>query len=416
MLFTFNYVAYMGGYNFMFSTALYFLGLRWWMLRGKTHNTRNFLTLMMFETLLYFFHLFGLAVFVLSIGALEIHKLVQEKSLKTFAQRSLYYFFSAIPILVLSYYYFILPKMQMQGVIPMAERILHLIVPILLSTISDADYYLLLISTIAFWALFALVGVKYIKTRGGNSQLFYIIIILAICMLLTPATFAGGWVIEPRLQLYIFVIALLYAATFTFSNLQRNIIIIISLSLNFYILTTKYIELPKYGKILASYDQIQEHLPDNINYLSVDISPFTIDYDTNKENLRFAIPNTSGFITAQKTCAAQVNDRSMAEKNSFPVTYYDDKNPNYVLGKARTEYGLGLIPPQVNIAEYEKSTGQKIDYVIIRGSSKHLFHYPPEHQLDENKLYEAFMQEITSHFDISYESGDGMIKIYKAKN
>ena len=169
----------------------------------------------------------------------------------------------------------------------------------------------------------------------------------------------------------------------------------------------------KYNNILKEFATAKNYIPENSVILTVDISPFTIDYASGETNYRVSVPSITGYLTADK-CVAEVANFHAAEANTFPITYREDVNPYLKLGNFRLSNALIYIPPEINIKAYEENTGVKIGYVIIRGKKERMFHYKPEDGLDENALYEKFMGQVNTNFKPIYQSASDLVRVYKA--
>ncbi len=404
-----NYLLYMGGYNFILSLALSFLGISWWLKSGKIQNTKNLIIFTILQITLYFSHIFGAAVFVLAIAALELG----DRGFKNIHKTAAYYFISSIPVMILFYLYSQTPKMPVEGSMGLAEKISYLLIPVLLHTLSKHDYTLIILTGIATWLLLALVLLN--KRKTSSTKLYYLPIIFALALLLTPSSFGGGWIIEPRVELYFFITLLLWLSAYTYSNREKQIIIIVSLALTFFCQYNKFLELPKYSKTIGIFQTEKSYIPDNSTIFSVYLNPMVIDYQTGEENRNEPIPDLNGFLIANKSCIAEVSNRALAEINSFPATYKEQTNPHYKLGKLRNENGLTMMPPDVDIANYEKSTGAKIDYIIIHGRAENLFQYPKEYNLDSKARYEKLMRQVNTGFTLIHQSDDRSLNIYKRK-
>ncbi len=420
LLFVPNAMLSGGGYNFMFGLTLYLFALTWWIKYGNVHNKRNFIKTTALLITLYFFHIFGLGAFCVSVAALEFEKLLREKNITAFLKRSIYYVCAALPVVFMFLIYLTLPKNKVEGVVGFYNRFSHLVFPASLYTISQNDYWVVMLGGIFIWGLvlIALWSKLLHKNQEQNpkqNSMLWVTIFFALAMMFTPATFAGGWVIEPRIELCFFISLILWLATNHFSAPLKYFIITASIFLNIFCLYNKVVMMPVYNEVINTIDDANKRIPANSNVFAVNISPLTVNYNTGEVNYRAAIPDVTGYITARGQCVAEVANYHEGEKNVFPVSYRDEVNQHITLGHFRTINSLMIVPPIVNIANYEKTTGIKIDYISIAGKRENMYHYKPDEKFDENELYNNFMAEVNKGFSLFYESPNHIVRIYKAK-
>jgi len=402
-----NYLLYSGSYSFLLSLVFYIYSLHWFIHNRENLSTKNCFILLFLFTANYLFHLCGFVFFAISIFVILTSE-IKATGFRTYVKRGLFSFLAACPSLAALAQYMSLPKPPISGDASFIERVIYTLFPTTFIT-SNADIYLMYFITISLALL--LFYICTLKQRTNSKFLGWLALTFTLLLLFGPFYFAGGWLVETRLQLYILLIFIFWLAAFNHSKLFLRIIVCASLPA---LLVQIWLTIPiftKYNRIAAEYVVENSRIPNNSTIFAADISPFTIDYASNETNTRYSYSHLAGYLVANKTCVAEISNYHLGEQNSFPITYRDATNPNMHLGQFRTNYGLQIIPPQINLDTYPI----KPDYILIKGSRENLFKYPAAYGLDEQGLYNNFMQQITRNYRLEYESPDLIYKIYRPK-
>jgi hypothetical protein len=246
--------------------------------------------------------------------------------------------------------------------LPLWVKLKHLAA--LYSLASVSRWTILLAAALAL--LFYAIVLRGFRTRGrrpltaGDGLLLAAAILLA-AYLTAPSELSGGGFINHRLNLFPFLVLILWFGTFEHPEVWRRWIHVAAVGISFAFLSVfvwKWAEIDDgLSKILAAGNRIE---PDH--------TLLFLSYAHHGEGDHPAF-RTSPFVHAGGHLAARKRlvDLSLYQANEdyFPIYYAPRLNPYTRL--ATVPLGVETEPPQVDLLRYMKRTGARVDYVLLWG-------------------------------------------------
>ncbi len=380
-LFLPNYTYYSGNYNFILSFLFYLYSINWFITHRHKPNI-IFFTILFF--LNYLFHLFGFLAFCLSIFIIHSSDF---KNLRTYLNKGLLALACALPTFAIFIHYLSLPRIPIGGESSAYLHLLHIIAPTIIFTGFDFTYATIIIANIYFLFTITFLAYKNRSTKNPYNFFLWLAVTFTLLTLILPGGFGGGSGFGPRLQLYIYIFLLLWPARFNLAPRTSTILTIILTTALIYQNLASYPYFAAYNKLAAHIETAEKIIPNNSTIYSANLSP---DLPPG----RIGYFKMSGYITADKSCIINTSSYALSEKNTFPVAFKDQYNPNYHLGSFRDPKSKMLNPPIADFEKYQAETGVNIDFVSIMGDKPNL--------LKTQNSFRPF-----------YQSADGILKIYE---
>lgn len=373
--FVYNFLLNMGFYNFCYSLAafLFTVGFAWRM-RDRSALART-VGLALLVTWVYFCHPVTLVVTVATLGALAAWGLALEQRGKgrwsaglgaAAARRLLPPLLAALPALVMIASFVTARRGARVEWLPFGVRLKHLVGLYSLASLDRRTAWLaagvaLVILALALLALRS----RTRKVTDHDAFLAALAVVLA-AYFLAPSQMSGGAYIVHRLNLFPYLILLLWvaAALHPLSPALRIAVQVVSaaLALAFLALFTR------------TYSRLNEGLRE-IAQLGSRVEPgrtllfLSYAHQGDDGSGRPLVFRTQPFVHAGSAVAAARGavDLALYEANEdyFPIAYRPEKNPYTHLSTA--PLGIETEPPQVDLAGYARTTGVPIDYVLLWG-------------------------------------------------
>lgn len=376
--FLYNFLLHMGFYNFCVSLAafLFAVGFAWRYRERLTFAPT--LGLALFVTWVYLCHPVTLVATVATLGSLALWQLWIERRaatgaegglLRHAARRLLPPLLASLPALLLMASFVAARAGSKVEGLPLAVRAKHLAGLYTLASLDRRTAFLaagtsllLLVLTALAWRDRARKGDKG-GLRPGDGFLAAIGVLLA-AYFLAPSQMSGGGFIVHRLNLFPFLVLILWLATCELSPRRRLLVQTAAalLSLGFLALFARaYFRLDRGLAEIAAVGRSVE-AGRTLLYLSYAHQGI----DPRGEPLVF---RTRPFVHAGSAVAAARGavDLALYEANEdyFPVVYRPERNPYTHLSTAFL--GIEGEPPQVDLEVYSRKTGVPIDYVLLWG-------------------------------------------------
>jgi hypothetical protein len=396
--FTYNYLLNMGFYNFCFSLAAFFFAVGFWLKqRGRLNPIRTAgLALLVLWT--YFCHPVTLGVLVGTLLTLAGWRALRRRRLGVLAWTGLAWTIGAcVPAVVLLLSFL---RSRMAG--PVSDMTLwaktrQLVSLYSLVSIDSRMLYLSLVLSI----LLALLTAATLVRRGQRRRLLPGDGLLAAAVLLVgvyflaPNEMGQGGFVTHRLNLFPFLVLILWLGTFSFPQPIKAALrsAAAAISLGFLAATLAlWAGLDAYlGEVLTA----ERYLEPGRTLVTLSFSNAGVDEIG--ETLSF---RTWPFVHAGSLLAARrpVVDLSLyeAHEDYFPLTYRPEKDPFTRL--AREPLDLEAEPPRVNLSALS------IDYVLLVW---------PQAVPAENPAAQSIRRQLAGRYERVHVSPQGIAELYR---
>jgi hypothetical protein len=418
--FIYNLFFHAGFYSFVYSLALFFFAIGYWLKHREHFTLRKMITLSILTLLLYGLHPISLVTAWLAIGSLAIwltsHDLVDQVRRRQFdrsilwkvlCSRALVPFCALLPTLMLMVTFLVLHGMPASSAPFTANvwnRLLRLIFLESLISYSKSELWFL---TVLPWYMFCSLGLKLFRQQLNRwDGLLLVVAVYVFIYLTTPDGIIRGeqiyqGYISHRMNLYTFLALILWFGAQPYERRLRQGIQLLAIGIAVILLelhTTKYAELNDYlTEYLSGINFIEPnttllplsfsqrgHAPDG-QILSCRVSPFL---------------HASGYIAAEKGVVDLANYE--ADIGHFPILFRPELNPYTHIGQ---KGGIELEPPSVDFLTYPRRTGGRVDYILVWGIR--------DEQRDQ-KDAKAIFQQLEAAYELIYTSPQrGFVQLYR---
>ena len=367
--FLFNFMFQMGFFNFCFSLAAFFFATGYWLKHQEEMTAPRTAGLCLLVLWVYFCHPVTLVVTVttlLTLAGWRMFLALREarppRFLASFRTWLLSPWLACLPALVLMASFVQARTDARITVLPLWVKLKHLAGLYSLASVSRWTIPLAAALALLFYAV-ALLGL-WIRGRRpfavGDGPLLAAAVLL-VAYLTAPSELSGGGFINHRLNLFPFLVLILWFGTFKHPEAWKRRIQTASVVIAVAFLSVfvwKWAEIDDgLSKIMAAGNRIE---PDH--------TLLFLSYAHHGEVGHGAF-RTSPFVHAGGYLAARKRlvDLSLYQANEdyFPIYYTPRLNPYTRL--ATVPLGVETEPPRVDLLNYMKSTGTRVDYVLIWG-------------------------------------------------
>ncbi|MBN1558197.1 MAG: hypothetical protein JW951_08630 [Lentisphaerae bacterium] len=416
----YNYPFHLGFFHFSLSHSVFFLAVAAWWSRRRW-NARAILVLTALLTLLYFTHIFTLAVTLLTLGVLTCWSVLLEfRSLppstagpsprvftRLLARRLAPLILAALPALALLC--FMLFSLQQADPLNFHRyhiwsRLLHFR-PLTVLVSYNTLELVPAAAALGLWGglLAAVLSTRRRTRRPLRSDGFlWVLLISGVIYILAPDYFMSraGKVLD-RLSLYILFLVLLYLAAHPHTPRRRQWaalggVAVTTLLLGFHLHT--------YARcipLLDDYNRAAFRIPPGRTVLPLSLS------DCGPATGRGAPPSrrTKPFLHALGYAAARRPLADLANHEGhiyyYPLTYRTHLDPYTHIGPVESPETESL-----DFTAYPARTGGQVDYVLLWGwnESRHT-----------NAHISAIMQQLREHYTREYVSPLGHACLYRAR-
>ncbi len=357
----FNHPFSKGFYNFSLSMALYgwliYAWCRWLDKRSIGTSTLFFLTL----AAGYFSHPLPFSIGVISCGLILVfHSIKHKPTIKTLLRNVLMLMLCVLPFALLFYVYAGNHSGESFWQLDV-ERITPLLNFSNLATHVTQEE--IIGSSTAWFLIIAAVAGVWLNKTGRYKYVQYALLFVAGATLVTylfaPDNMFGGGMLLMRLQLFFF---LLLAIIVALSNHQKHLLItgIISFILFLSISIIRFTAINNMSDGVASIVSVGKSIKPYSRVLGLS---FNHNGKLNNELIadkNWLFVHTFDYIGITKPLIMLGNYE--ANTDYFPLHWKDGQNPFHYLQKYG---GIEVQPPYADIDNYEHSTDQKIDYILL---------------------------------------------------
>ncbi|HLP20077.1 MAG TPA: hypothetical protein VK174_07245 [Chitinophagales bacterium] len=410
--FIYTYVLQKGFYNFSFG-LVFMMAAVWVHLKYYSH-IRLWLFILIQTLLLtttYFVHPFGYLLAVAILGSMPVFGIAQASDtlrlrLHKAAKEILVVSVAALPSIAMLLYF--LTRRSGEATFPNTDTaeelwdVLHKLTGIVNLTRSEEPYAAFVFYLFTVLLIVGVIVKIYQRTLTAYDAIFAVAMGMVLFYFKAPSGFAGGGMINQRLQIIPFVILLFWFASVEYPKwvtaIASTAAIVVSLCLLF-------IRLPVHAQaseLAEEYVSAQAYIKPNATLL-----PLSYDhYGFTKEGKRITdgiwiFLHTADYIGAGKPLIMLGNYE--AATTHFPLTWKPEKNPFTLLS---INAGIEGAPPCVDIAGYKQRTGERIDFIM-------LLCYTGGQQ--DNGCVQSVAAELKANYSLVYTSVTGRVKLYSLK-
>jgi len=357
--FIYSLLFYLGFYNFCIGMPLLFYSLAFLLRSGTDFDLRTWLLLAFLGLLMYFSHIFILLLFLPAAFACVVSDVYFRADEKRFS--SLFRIFlgkagritlALLPCLILSVY-FVITHREEDDIFRDMNFFQHLEFlfvgrPLITLNYDEEKYYAAVFALI-FWFIFLFtIYQRFKKFKPAHSDWLLAVSFLILAeYFLIPDAIASGSFVSHRLMLFFYFFSLLWVGTNevpkTIKLFSAPVFVILSL----FTLVYHYRESANLNEEAKEYVSTANAIEEKSVVLPVNYSVNWLHH------------NLSNYIAAKKNII--ILDNYEAAKPHFPTMWKTGMNPYIIMNFS------SLSQSCMAINQYEKITGQKIDFIIRWG-------------------------------------------------
>ncbi len=365
--FLFNFMFQMGFFNFCFSLAAFFFTVGYWLKHQEEMTPLRTVWLAVLVLWVYFCHPVTLVVTVTILLTLAGWRVfldlrAGQRSLASFRRWLLAPALACLPVLALMASFVGARVDAPVTMLPLWVKLKHLAG--LYSLASVSRWTILLAAVLAL--LFYAVALLCLRTRSrrpltAGDGLLLATAVLLVAYFTAPSELAGGGFINHRLNLFPFLVLVLWFGTFEYPRAWKSWIQIVSVGISFAFLSVfiwKWAEIDDgLSRILAAGNRIE---PDHTLLFLSYAHHGKGDHPAFRTR---PFVHAGGYLAARK----RLVDLSLYQANEdyFPIYYTPQLNPYTRM--STVPLGVETEPPRVDLLRYMESTGATVDYVLIWG-------------------------------------------------
>jgi hypothetical protein len=419
-LFSYNTNLFFGNYNFLLGVALYLLFLNWLIIQTSFNGFRFYLKLTLISLVLYLTHFLGLAFFFISIFCILTSKFRNKGiSLKSYFQQGLGCFICLIPCIILFIQYYLLPKLPIEGGMSIIFRISAIIHAKFLHSFSNLEVLPIKIFSLFIWICVTLAMYYSVREKIKLKQSWFFLqaILFVLIILLAPASFAGGWSIQERLSIMIFLSLIFWLANFNYSKPLKTLLCLA------FILTSIIFFAIKINYIYISANAIEHKIDNdyaikpNSTFIITDLNPFDLFVTKTESKIPLATPTS--YLPALVPCTVELSNFHISEKNAFPIRYKQKFDTYENLGQFRSINSIWFIPPKLTLAKFKTNTGELPRYVLISGDFANVHKLEPIYEemthTNTESLLKDYKAQLDSYYVRAHALPSGNASVYRIK-
>lgn len=405
--FLFNFTFQMGFFNFCFSLPGFFLAVGYWLKHQREMTALRVAGLGVLVLWVYFCHPVTLVVTVATLLTLAGWRALLELRETGRLAASLRHWLLApalacLPALVLMASFVQARTDARITSLPLWVKLKHLAGLYSLASVSRWTIPLAAALALLFYGLVWLgLRARGRKPLGVEDGLLLAVGVLLLAYLTAPSELSGGGFITHRLNLFPFLALILWFATCSFQEAWRRWIQVAAVGISLAFL----------GVFVWWWAGIDRGLAEIVaaeSRIEPDHTLLFLSYAHHGEGAYAAFRtnpyvHAGGYIAARK----RLVDLSLyqANENYFPIYYEPRLNPYTRL--ATVPLGVETEPPRVDLLRYMKSTGARVDYVLIWG-------------LRDARTSDPAVREVVRELAAAYEPvdvpGDGAVQLFELRD
>ncbi|HEV2853593.1 MAG TPA: hypothetical protein VHC97_12385 [Thermoanaerobaculia bacterium] len=406
--FLYNFLFQMGFFNFCFSLAAFFFTLGYWLRSPERMTPVRTAGLALLILWVYLCHPVTLVVTVAALLTLAGWRTLlafrREGLVPSFRKWLFGPILASLPALLLTAVF--VGRRTGAAILfpPLWGKVIHLAA---LHSLASVDRWTVPLAVV-FAFLFYAVAVSCLRARGrrppeAGDGLLLVLGVLLVAYFTAPSDLAGGGLIDHRLNLFPFLVLILWFGTFEYPAVQRRRIqaAATGTALAFLgLFVWKWIEIDDcLDEVLAAGRWIEpDHTVLFLSYAHQGETPAG-----GKLVFRSSpFVHAGGYLAARK----RLVDLSLyeANENYFPIYFEPRRSPYAHLASARL--GIELQPPRVDLLGYPGRTGGRVDYVLLWG-------------LRDGRRSEPAVREVLRQLAAAYEpvhvSPGGRVRLFRLR-
>ena len=366
--FIYNFLFQMGFFNFCWSLPAFFFTVGYWLKRPEKQSLLRILRLALLLLWVYFCHPVTLVVTVACLWALAGWRFLLDRRQglwKGFRAWLLGPLLASLPALILMASFVGRRTGAKISFLPLWVKVKHLAALYSLASVSRWTIPLAALLALLFYAL-AFLGLRSRRWRPFTvaDGLLLAVLVAVVAFFTAPTDLAGGAFVNHRLNLFPFLILILWLGTFEHPAGRRRVIQVAAAGI-----AVAFLGL--FAWMYARVDEGLSQIAAAGDHVEPDRTLLFLSYAHQGEGpdgqpLVFRTEpfvHAGGYIAARK----RLVDLSLyeANENYFPILYRPTLNPFLHLSVGLL--GIEGTPPRVEILAYPQRTGGRVDYVLIWG-------------------------------------------------
>lgn len=408
--FVYNFLFHMGFFNFCFSLPAFLFAVGFWLRRPEDPGPLRIAGLALLILWVYFCHPVTLVVALTALFTLAGWRVILDlRSGERSFWRSLLHWLAGpvlagLPALILMISFLgrrTGAEIRMMGMLP---KLRHLAGLYSLASLSRLTIALAILLALLFFvtALLCLRARRRAPGLNPADGLLLTVGVLTVAYFAAPSDLAGGGFINHRLNLFPFLVLILWFATFEHPTGRRRAIQIAAAAIAVGFL----------GAVVPVYARINDHLKEIVaagERVEPDHTLLFLSYVPRyeRDDPEMAVFRTRPYLHAGGYIAARrrLVDLSLYEANEdyFPIYYRPELNPFRHL--ATVYLGIETFPPRVDLPGYPRRTGGRVDYVM-------LWDLRPDDLRDPR--VRAVMDQLAAGYREIPVGGDGKVRLFQS--
>jgi hypothetical protein len=414
--FTYNFLFQMGFFNFCFSLAAFFFTLGFWLRSAARMTLARMAGLALLVLWVYFCHPVTLVMTVAVLLILAAWRAWLELRAAPAPRWTMRDLLAALRRWLLGPVLACLPALALMAsfvgrrtgaeiaMLPLWVKVKHLAGLYSLASLNRWTILLAVLLALLFYAvaLFCLFARGRRPLQMGDGLLLAAIAAAAIYFA-APNDAAGGGFINHRLNLFPFLLLILWFATFEHPPWQRRSIQAAAAGIALGFLG---VFAGTYARLDADLSEIVaagEHVEPDHTLLYLSYAHWGMQPDGRPLVFRAApYLHADGYIAARK----RLVDLSLyeASEDYFPLYFAPRLDPYRHL--ATVHLGMETSPPQIDLLGYPRRTGGRIDYVLLWGLRPERCGEP---------LVRETLRQIGARYELVYASGNGAVRLFRLR-
>lgn len=403
-----------GFYNFSFSIIFLFAAILFW-LKNKDRFTYAKLTVFsILFLIIYFTHPLGyfyslIVLFCLLITSAAVIRLNEKKRItvivSTYRKKILILFIALLPSLLLLFQYLWRQKLAVRaGRQTLANYIADLLrLNSLVALASQEEIWTtllsILIGLLILYSVFCKIKRRIINEYDG----FFLAFLIALFLYFnTPEQVAGGFYLKIRLQIFPFILLLLWAAASIYRRWFKWFISICAVVVTLGLMRSRFPSYLKAAEALGDYLSVEEFIQDCSTVLPLSFSRRgkTPEGETVADRNQL-FRHGLDYLGCRKTLI--LFDNFEGHMVYFPILWKRYRDP---FTKISTNEGITNEPPSADILNYRSKTGGSIDYIVTWCLDKRYINHP---------YTESILKQLKQGYDLIYSSPTGRTILYRRK-
>ncbi len=422
-----NYLFHMGFYSFSYSLPMYFFFIGYWLKYREQFTLYQTINLAVLSLLLYFTHIVSMAAAFLAVTVMTMWRILLEFreqgckwqfSPRVFRNalpllRPLYAF---VPTIILFAIFFFQTRRYSLPVSWEDKPPPRILLNEFLSLYSLVSYEVreIWISRGVACFFVAVIGYLLLSKKLFVRPNFWngFIVVAAVytfVYFIGPSEIGGGGYIHDRMNLYPFLVLIIWFAAHRYGPTARRFIQGAAIGFSVALLglhSVKYGELNDY---LKEYISGTRRIEPNTTLLPIYFSQRGDDPDGRPVSLRVNfLLNAAGYLAAERGIV-DLGNYEAGQTSYFPFLFRPELNPAVHLHYAPLDSASGeLRALPTEILSYPQRTGGRIDYVLVWGVRDR----------DRNKEIPKFIfKQLQEGYDLIYTSPQrGLEQLYRRKD